>query len=63
MSKALRLLGGPDAEETANFIALFDKFFDSFNVSNYTEANRHRKPFRQPYRSSDDFGLDVSTLS
>ena len=34
MSKALRLLGGPDAEDTANFIALFDKFFDSFNVSN-----------------------------
>ena len=60
MSKALRLLGGPDAEETANFI---DKFFDSFNVSNYTEANRHRKPFQQPYRSSDDFRLDVSTLS
>ncbi|KAL5474560.1 hypothetical protein EMCRGX_G026521 [Ephydatia muelleri] len=58
VSKALHLLGGPDAEETANFIALFDKFFDSFNVSNYTEANRHRKPFRQPYRSSDDFRLD-----
>eukprot|EP00731_Ephydatia_muelleri_P013889 Em0007g1199a len=58
VSKALHLLGGPDAEETANFIALFDKFFYSFNVSNYTEANRHRKPFRQPYRSSDDFRLD-----
>ena len=53
VSKALQLCGGAEAEETARFVSMFDKFFDSLNVSN------HRKVFQQPYRSAEDFRLKV----
>lgn len=56
MAAAIRLCGGEDAIETANFIEKMDKFFDCFNVSTLHQ----RKPFLEPYRSKNDFRLNVS---
>jgi hypothetical protein len=58
LGKALALTGGPEAEETSKFILMFDKFFDIFNVSNFSNWARHRKPFQYPYRKEDDFRLE-----
>lgn len=55
VAKALKLMGGSDAEETATFYDMFDKFFDVLNVSNYTEGVRHQKVFKLPYTHPDDF--------
>ena len=60
VAKAIRLIGGKAAFETAYFLEKMDKFFDCLNVSLYTAGKRHRKPFQQPYRSSEDFRLLVS---
>jgi len=59
VSKALKLTGGPEAEETAVFISNMDKFFDCLDVNNFTSGVRQRKPFQLPYRSGDDFRLKV----
>lgn len=59
MSKALVLTGGNEVKETARFVSMFDKFFDSLNVSNFTNGTRHRKPFQYPYRHGDDHRLKV----
>ena len=63
MATAIRLCGGENAIETANFIEKMDKFFDCFNVSTFT-AGKHqqRKQFLGPYRSKTDFRLTVSWL-
>jgi len=60
VSKALKLTGGRDAFETAYFVEKMDRFFDCLNVSSYFAGKRHRKPFQQPYQSSNDFRLSVS---
>lgn len=36
VGKALELTGGADVEETATFVHMFDRFFDTFNVTNFT---------------------------
>ena len=36
VATALRLHIGEEPEETAIFLEMFDKFFDSLNVTNYT---------------------------
>ena len=54
------LTGEQEAQETAKFVALIDKFFDILNVSNFTNGNRNRKPFQHPYRHGDDARLTVS---
>ena len=59
VSKALFLVGGEDARETARFVAMFDKFFDCFNVSSFEKGNKSRKSFQQPYRSANDYHLKV----
>ena len=59
MSKALPLVIGAVAKETARFAELMDKFFDALNVSNFSNGARHRKPFSHPYRSGDDERLKV----
>ena len=41
VSKALVLTGGQEAQETAKFVALIDKFFDI----NFTNGTRNHKPF------------------
>ena len=55
VGKAIQLTGGNDAQETANFILLFHKFFDMLNVSNFTK----KKPFQYPYHTGDDHRLKV----
>ena len=60
VSKALVLTGEQEAQETAKFVALIDKFFDILNVSNFTNGTRNRKPFQHPYRHGDDARLTVS---
>ena len=59
MSKALRLTGGEEALETASFIEMVDKMFDALNVSSLSKGKLKRKPFLQPYRSSNYFRLKV----
>ena len=46
-------------EETARFVALFDKFFDALNVCNFTNGIHRRKPFQLLYRSASDYRLKV----
>ena len=60
VSKALTLVGGTKTQETAKFTAHIDKFFDALNVTNFTNGKYNRKPFQEPYRSSNDFRLKVS---
>ena len=62
MSKALELTGDTEVEETVKFTAIFDKFFDALNVSNFTDGVHKRKPFQLPYRSKEDFRLKVNKL-
>eukprot|EP00731_Ephydatia_muelleri_P006390 Em0003g638a len=57
VAKALRLSGDPAVQETAQFVSMFDKFFDALNVSNYNSGVKKKKTFQQPYRSGDDFRL------
>lgn len=59
MSKALPLVVGVEAKETARFAEIMDKFFDALNVSNFHNGRRHRKPFCHPYRNGDDERLKV----
>ena len=54
------LTGGSEAQETAKFTAIFDKFFDLLNVGNFTMGMHSRKRFKHPYRHPDDFRLAVS---
>ena len=52
---------GEEYSETAKFTEMIDKFFDCFNVTNYTSGKHKRKPFQDPYRRSDhdDFRIQV----
>ena len=36
-----------------------DKFFDVLNVSSFCEEKHKRKVFREPFRSPDDFRMEV----
>lgn len=62
VSKALQLVGGPEAQETARFVSTFDKFFDALNVGNFRNGIYHRKRFQNPYYSESDFRLTVSIV-
>lgn len=62
VGKAIKLTGGPEAEETSKFILMFDKFFDVLNVRSFVEGIKSRKPFLNPYRHGDDKRIDVSTI-
>ena len=35
VGKAVMLVGGPEAQETAKFVLMFDKFFDALNVGDF----------------------------
>ena len=62
MAEALYLTGGKAAFETAYFISKMDKFFDCLNVLHSLHCSQgklKRKPFQNPYRSKDDFRLEV----
>ena len=36
-----------------------DRFFDSLNVTNYSEGYEKLKPYRMPYQSVEDFRFKV----
>ena len=63
MGNALQLTGGTEVNETAKFVLMFDKFFDIFNISNFTSSHHQRKPFKAPFRKGDDYRLTVSKMS
>ncbi len=52
-----------EAEETANFAEMFDKYFDLLNVTNYTKCITKQKKFQQPYRWANDARLVVILLN
>ena len=56
------MTGGQEAQGTATFVPMVDKFFDLLNVSNFTNGTRYRKPFQHLYRHGDDARLTVSLL-
>ena len=41
--------------ETANFVDIFDKWFDCLNVCNMSAGKVTRNPFKSSYRSGHDF--------
>ena len=55
VSKALQMTGGPEVQKIAKFVLMFDKFFDTLNVGNFSSGRHHRKPFQAPYYSETDF--------
>ena len=59
ISKALTLLVGDEATETAKFAEMFNKFFDCLNTSNFTVGKQQRIVFKNPYYSAEDFRLTV----
>lgn len=59
VSKALLKVCGEKAYETATFVSLMDKFFDTLNVHNYSGGSKALKPFQAPFRSPDDFRIKV----
>ena len=61
VAKALRLTGGEEALETAQFVDMFDKFFDCLNVTNFHAGKHKRKVFQDPFRPND-FRLTVSEI-
>ena len=59
VANGLRFTFKEEARETANFVEKVDKFFDCFNVTNFTECFTKIKPYRMPYRNGEDFRLKV----
>ncbi|KAL5509202.1 hypothetical protein EMCRGX_G004532 [Ephydatia muelleri] len=57
VSKALPKVCDKKAYETATFVSLMDKFFDTLNVHNYSGGSKTLKPFQAPFRSPDDFRI------
>eukprot|EP00731_Ephydatia_muelleri_P024203 Em0016g474a len=57
VSKAVVLVCGDVATETAKFLGMADKLFDTLNVHNYSHGATARKPFQKPFTSSDDWRL------
>ena len=62
MAEALRIRGGDEAQETAKFVQLVDKFFDCLNVSNFHAGKHKRKVFQDPFRQND-FRLKVHSYT
>jgi len=62
LANALKLTGGTEASEAANFIDLMDKFFDSFNVLSISKGTNEKKAFKQPYMYPTDSRLKVNWL-
>ena len=53
MAAALRLTGGTEVEQTANFVEMMDRFFDCMNVNMLTAGKHKRNPFKDPFRPND----------
>ena len=59
VSNALTSTKDKKVEETANFLKMIDKFFDSLNVTSLGNGKAKRKSFQSPYTNSNDFRLKV----
>ena len=46
VSNTIKLTGRADAQATAVFIEMIDKFFDCLNVDNYNEGKKAKKVFK-----------------
>lgn len=55
---ALKMTGGEEAKETAQFNELVHKFFDCLNVTNCHSGKHNRKAFQDPF-CPNDFHLKV----
>lgn len=62
VAKALVMVVGDEASETAKFASMFDSFFDILNVSNFMNGTQKRKPFQEPYRHAEDSRIKVTFL-
>lgn len=60
VAHALEYLGDDHMAETVEFVKLFDRFFDCFNVRCLKEGTQKRKPDLQPYTDPCDCRLTVS---
>ncbi|KAL5516725.1 hypothetical protein EMCRGX_G002131 [Ephydatia muelleri] len=65
VAKALVLSGDPAVQETAKFVTMLDKFFDSLNVFNYTlGVNKRKGVFMKLFRllevTCHQFGLQLA---
>ena len=49
-------------EETVKFTQMFDRFFDCLNVNDYESGKHSQNSFKDPYRSSKDFRLNIQRL-
>ena len=47
VSHALKMSGNQEVQGTAEFVGMFDKFFDILNVTNFTNAKSKRKAFQR----------------
>ena len=58
VGSVLNAFGPAEAEGTANFCLMMDKFFDCLNVKNTVEHKVKNKPFLKPYDSVDDIRFE-----
>ena len=59
VAKGLKQIEGDEVSETIRFVEMMDKLFDCFNVNDYDKGRKKRKPFQEPYRSTDDERIKV----
>ena len=62
MAAAIRLRGGNDAIEIANFIKKMDKSFDCFNVSTFT-VEAQTQTFLDPYHFRLAVSIFINTVA
>ena len=59
MNNGISKIVGEEGSETAKFVLMMDKFFDTLNVHNYDHEMHAKKKFQMPYRSAKDTRLTV----
>ena len=57
VASELKLYGGAEASETATFIELMDKFFDSFNVLSLSKEKTEKKIISATLQEVDRFSI------
>ena len=55
VAKALISTGGDEAEGTALFVSMFDKFFDCLNVNSFTAGKKKAKTISRPVQVGRQF--------
>jgi len=59
VSKGISKIVGEEGSETAKFVLMMDKFFDTLNVHNYDHGIHQNKKFQFPFKSAKDKRLTV----